>query len=154
MTSSDHEQNFITVRELIDLAIEFEIESAEFYRNMQKKAEDENVLEILKLLEKQEMSHEKILREYEIGPPPHAILQFGPSFSLAMPGAPSQGIDIFELLDIALERETKAAKIYGNSAAMVKGDLRKILEGLATFEREHEERVKSLKRYMTSEKNI
>ena len=154
MTSSKHGQNFITVEELFNIAIEFEIESAEFYRNLQTVTDDDNVLEILKLLEKQEVSHEKILREYEIGPSPHAILQFGPSFSLAMPPAPSEKIDLFILLDIALERETKAAKIYENSASMVKGDLSNFLKGLATFEYEHEERIKSLKLYLSSDEKI
>ena len=156
MTSSKpmHDQNFITVKELINIAIDFEIESAEFYRNLQSMTEDDNVLEVLRLLEKQEVSHEKILREYEIGPSPHEILQFGPSFSLAMPKAPTERIELFELLEIALERETKAEKIYSNSANMVKGELSKFLEGLATFEREHVERVRSLKLYLSSEEKI
>ena len=154
MTSFKHDQNFITVEELFDIAIEFEIESAEFYRKLQAVTDDDNVLEVLKLLEKQEVSHEKILREYEIGPSPHEILQFGPSFTLAMPQAPTQQIGLFELLDIALERETKAESIYTNSASMVKGELAKFLEGLATFEREHVERVKSLKLYLSSEEKI
>jgi hypothetical protein len=37
---------------------------------------------------------------------------------------------------------------------MVKGDLRKFLEGLATFEREHVERIESLRRYLNSEEKV
>ena len=56
MTSSD--KNYVTVEDLIQIAIQFEIDSAELYKRMQATAEEDNVLEILKLLEKQEREHE------------------------------------------------------------------------------------------------
>jgi rubrerythrin len=145
------DKNFITVKELIELAIDFEIESAKFYRKLQKKTKVDTVLQLLRLLEEQEWEHEKILRQYEIGPDPHAILQFGPSFSFAMPAIPPNNIGMFELLDIALQRERKTAEIYENSASLISGDLHKLLGNLATFEHDHEDKLTALKSYLKSE---
>jgi rubrerythrin len=145
------DKNFITVKELIELAIDFEIESAKFYRKLQKKTRVDAVLQLLKLLEEQEWEHEKILRQYEIGPEPHAILQFGPSFSFAMPAISPKDIGIFELLDIAKQREKRTAEIYENSASLISGDLHKLLGNLATFEHEHEDKLIALKSYLKSE---
>ena len=52
MTSSD--KNYVTVEDLIQIAVQFEIDSAELYKRMQATAGEDNVLEILRLLERQE----------------------------------------------------------------------------------------------------
>lgn len=149
MTKSD--KTFVSVKELIEIAIDFEVDSAQFYREIQKRIADEKTLELLKLLEDQELEHERILRKFEIGPGPHAILQFAPSFSFAMPTLPKNDLSIFELLDIAIKREKKTAEIYENSANLVSGDLKKLLNGLATFEYDHEFKLNDLKAYLKSE---
>jgi len=52
-----------------------------------------------------------------------------------------------ELLELAVNREIKAAEIYEGAAGQTRGDLKKLLEGLAVFEREHEERLKKMRLY-------
>jgi rubrerythrin len=68
-----------------------------------------------------------------------------------MPAIPSKDIGIFELLEIAMQREKKTAEIYENSASLISGDLHKLLGNLATFEHEHEDKLIALKSYLKSE---
>ena len=146
MTSSSP-GSYVTINEYLQLAVEFEIDSAAFYRDLQKTVEDENALTLLKLLEQQEIAHERMLRGYEITDDPDYILQFPPSLQLSMPLQTSDNPGFDEMLALAIEREQRAAEIYEKTAALVSGAFRDLLEGLGHFEREHEERLKSLKSY-------
>ena len=141
MTSSN--RNYLSARELIALAVDFEQESAEFYRNIQEYQLDESTRQLAELLEKQEWSHRKMLQEYDISDT-EEYLQFPPEFSLAMPALEKENPTLEELLALAIEREIMAKEIYQNSAAQTKGSLKDLLHGLAVFEEEHESRLKSL----------
>ena len=145
MTSSD--KNYVTVEDLIQIAVQFEIDSAELYKRVQATAGEDNVLEILRLLERQEREHERILRSYRINQDPAGILQFPPDITLSMPAVHNENPGMDELIKIALEREERSAAVYQHAADMASGELKDLLTGLAVFEREHVVRVKSLKNY-------
>ena len=145
MTSSD--KNYVTVEDLIQITIQFEIDSAGLYKRMQATAGEDNVLEILRLLERQEREHERILRSYRINQDPAEILQFPPDITLSMPAVHNENPGMDELIKIALEREERSAAVYQHAADMASGELKDLLTGLAVFEREHVVRVKSLKNY-------
>ena len=142
MTSSD--KNFLTAKEFIKLAADFEGESAEYYRKMQNYELDESVRQLAELLEKQELSHKKILEKYELSEK-EGYLQFSMEFSKSMPVLKNDNPSVEELILIALARETKSKEIYDNSAALANGKFKELLKGLANFEQEHISRLQSLK---------
>jgi rubrerythrin len=148
------DRNFISAKELLEIAIGFEHDSVEFYRMMQKGHSNGRVIDLLKLLEEQERDHERTLREFEPGPGPYEMLQYAPSFRLSMPVPKSNDPGFDELLDVAIEREIKSALIYERSAQMVSGKLQTVLQGLVEFEREHEYKLKDLRDYLHSDDRV
>ena len=143
MTNSS---NYISIRELINLAIQIEAGAADFYHKLADSADNEQIKDVLILLEKEELNHKKILLELEISDGSQ-ILQFSPEFKFTMPEIEHKNLSLNELLDIAYSREEKAFKIYNNMAAMTSGKMKQILEGLAVFEKNHMEKVKNLKNF-------
>ena len=151
MTNSNDNQreggNFVTVGEYLQIVIQFQIESAQFYHDLKGQTDRRDAFELLDILEKQEIKHQQILRDYKVQADPNSILQFPPTLTLAMPVLKSENPTFEELLALAIEREICAAVIYEKAAERVSGGFRDLLTGLAVFEREHEERLKSLQRY-------
>lgn len=138
-------KNFVTIEEFIHIAIQFEIDSAEFYRGMQEQVSNKNAREVLILLEKEERKHQQILREFPIKEEDKdAILQFPPSLSLSMPDVPSEISEVDEIIAVGVERERKSVEIYQKAADMVSGKFKELLTGLANFEKQHEEKLLGL----------
>jgi len=135
--------SYLNMEQFMRLAIEFEADSAEFYRSMQRPELDAEVLELLRRLEREERQHERVLRDYETDRSDPVVLQFAPELSLSMPD-PSEKPDFRELLQVAIAREEKSARIYRMTADMTVGAFRQLLEGLAAFEEEHERRLRGL----------
>ena len=105
--------SYLYMEKFMRLAIEFEADSAGFYRSMQRP---------------------------ELDP---VVLQSAPELSLSMPD-PSEKPDFRELLQVAIAREEKSARIYRMTADMTVGAFRQLLEGLAAFEEEHERKLRGL----------
>ncbi|MCF7914407.1 MAG: hypothetical protein K9L66_04505 [Spirochaetaceae bacterium] len=144
-------KNFLKVEELIELAVEFEQESADYYRDLQKWVEDTDSHALLKTLEKQEIEHRDTLKNFELEDRAYPLLQYGPSFSISLPEIESENPGLRELLDVAIEREIVSRKIYHNTAGQVFGNLAELLEDLAGFEREHEVKLKDMRDYLMGE---
>jgi len=137
----------MTVKEYLQVAIRFERESAQFYHRLKARTDKRDVAELLGLLERQEIHHERILREYEVQADPESMLQFPPDLALAMPALKSENPTFDEMLALAILREVRAAEVYEHAATRVSGGFRDLLAGLAVFEREHEKRLKSLQQF-------
>ena len=75
----------MTIEEFINFAIQKEVEAAKFYRKMRELITHEEARELSILLEKEEIKHIKVLKEFNIGAYKDGFLQFSPSFSLSMP---------------------------------------------------------------------
>jgi rubrerythrin len=142
MTNSS--QNFMTLEEFIKFAIQKEIEAAQFYGRLYKQATRAETREVALLLEKEEVKHQKVLREFDIGANKGGFLQFPPSFSLSMPDITSENPGVDEIIEIAIARERKAVEIYGKVADMVSGKFKQLLIGLTNFEKQHVEKLLSL----------
>jgi hypothetical protein len=106
---------------------------------------DTEVLGLLRDLEQQELDHERALKEYSSDRQGKDVLQFAPDLSLSMPAAPMNP-KFAELLKVAIERERQSVRIYQATADLTGGQLRVILEELAGFERQHEDRLVALQR--------
>ena len=147
----DTNKNFLKVDELLDLAIEFEQESADYYRKLQNNIENQRVLDMLRELENQEIEHRDILKNFELEDKPYPMLQFGPSFSITLPEVQSDSPTLRELLDVAIDREIVSRQIYNTTAGQVFGNLAQVLQDLAAFEGEHETKLKDLRSYLLGE---
>jgi rubrerythrin len=147
MTNSD--KNFINCKELFEMAIEMERNAAAFYRRLQVLATGKpESLELLKMLEKQEVEHEKILKNFDLAPYAKEMLQFPPDFSGSMKlSNPVNELSFEDILKLAEELEEKAANMYEHAASMTSGGLKDLLTGLANFEKNHSEKVKHLSYY-------
>ena len=144
MTNS--KDNFLSIVDFLKLAVEFEEDSALFYRKMLTSNLAEPVKALAELLEKQEEAHAKILREYEIGEN-RAFLQFPPDFKLSMTDSYKEGMTVSELIVLAIAREDHAQSMYSNAAASVSGSFKDFIGGLALFEAEHAVKLRSLRDY-------
>jgi len=147
----DTNKNFLKVDELLDLAIVFEQESADYYRKLQNNIENQRVLDMLRELENQEIEHRDILKNFELEDKPYPMLQFGPSFSITLPEVQSDSPTLRELLDVAIDREIVSRQIYNTTAGQVFGNLAQVLQDLAAFEGEHETKLKDLRSYLLGE---
>ncbi|MFW5714960.1 MAG: ferritin-like domain-containing protein [bacterium] len=147
----DTNKNFLKVEELLDLAIQFEQESADYYQKLQNHVENRQVLDMLRELENQEIEHRDILKNFELEDKPYPLLQFGPSFSITLPEIESTSPSLRELMDVAIEREIVSRQIYTTTAGQVFGNLAQVLEDLAAFEGEHEAKLKDMRAYLMGE---
>jgi len=147
----DTNKNFLKVDELLELAIKFEQESADYYRTLQNHVADSRVLDMLKELEQQEIEHRDILKDFELGDKPYPMLQFGPSFDITLPEVQSESPTLRELMDVAIEREIVSRQIYNTTAGQVFGNLAQVLQDLAAFEGEHEAKLRDLRAYLMGE---
>jgi rubrerythrin len=127
----------------LDLAIRFEEESAEFYAGMGESIADASVQELLGNLEAEENDHTRILKEFEPPKDSNIILQFAPELSLSMP-VTGDNPDFGEMLRVAIERERASADIYRRASERTVGAFKELLEGLTSFEEEHERKLKGL----------
>lgn len=141
------QKNFLAMSEFIELAIQFEIESAEFYHTLLAKTGRKNVINLLKILAAQEMEHAQILKNYDYYKVSDSILQFGPSLSLSMPAPTTEAPSFAELLTLAIARERTSGEIYQHAADLMSGEFKVLLNGLANFEREHEKKLQALHVY-------
>jgi len=145
MSDFQPKKTYLNMEQFMRLAIEFEAESAAFYRSMQGPELQPEVRELLQLLESQEREHESILRNYDVDPRDPVMIQFAPELSLSMP-SPPENPDFADMLRLAIAREEKSARIYRIAAEMTVAGFRELLEGLAGFEEEHERRLRGLKK--------
>lgn len=132
------------MQQFVDIAIEAEVQSADFYQQMAGKATDQSVIDLLAKLEAQEREHERILSAYSAPSDDATTFQFAPELTLTMP-VPSHDPDFDEMLDVAIKREHKAAEIYRAASQRTVGAFREMIDGLAGFEEDHEDRLKRLR---------
>ncbi len=146
MTSSK-EGSYLSAKEFLDMVIQFERDSAQFYRDLRDRFGGEEVRELLAILEREEVRHEMVLREFEQAGEVEGFIQFPPAIELSMPELSDSDAGLDEIIEIAIERERRSVLIYENAATVLIGDFKGLLEGLAGFEREHEVKLKSFKSY-------
>jgi rubrerythrin len=136
-------KTYVTMRQLMELAIQFEMDSAAFYRRMRSMSSEAPVRELLQTLEEEEKDHERILRGYTPPQNEELRLQFAPELTLSMP-ALGRDTDFAGMLMLAIERERRSVDMYADAAGRTMGEFRELLENLASFEREHERKLQRL----------
>lgn len=139
--------NYLTFKEFIERAIAFELDSVRFYHNLRGRVDNEQVIELLRMLEKEEAKHAASLRGLNMEDKA-GLLQFPPELSLSMPDVgTTERLSTAELIEIAIEREEISSKAYMGAAELLRGDMQNLLKGLAHFEDEHREKLVKYKSY-------
>lgn len=143
---SPEKKSYLTLGEVVEKSIEFELDSAGFYRDMRSSTREPRALELLEMLETQETGHAETLRSIPAKADLDAVfVQFPPDLVLAMPAAPPPGTGFSALLDLAIEREVRSAEIYRASGLTAPAPIRTLLQSLAEFELVHERSLRELK---------
>ena len=145
MTNSN--TSYVSCEELFEMAIDMEKKAAAFYQGLLEKTEDKQSLELLKLLRDQELSHVKVLSDFDLSPYKKEVIQFPPDFHALQVNYDIDSLEYDNIIETAIKLEKKSASMYEHSASMLTGELKELLEGLATFEKAHIEKVRSLKFY-------
>ncbi len=139
-----------TLQTVLARAILREIESQELYRDLSRRATDEASRDVLLRLVKAEKGHEELLRRYKRGELREGALQKGHIIDykiaehLEQPKIrPAMKLD--EVLLMAANREKSSHEFYlGLAAVHPRGEVRTLLEGLASEELEHKHTVEFL----------
>ncbi len=143
---SEGKKGYYSMSQVVERAIEFENDSAAFYRGLREKTGAAAARDLLGLLERQELGHAATLEKLRAKENLDGIfIQFPPELDLAMPEAPPGDPGYEALLDLAIQREIRSAEIYAASAVSAPPPIQSLLEGLVEFERIHERGLKELK---------
>ncbi len=73
------------------------------------------------------------------------MIQFPPDLLSKMPKAPEGPLGLSDLIELAIDRECIAKEAYLTAARSVTGEFRALVEGFATFEDEHVEKLRSMR---------
>jgi rubrerythrin len=143
-------RNEATIETVLTQAIRKEVEAQELYRDLGKMAADDTSRDIFLQLVAVEKRHEELLRRYERGELGEGALEKGHvvDYKIAEhlelpPVKPDMKID--EVLLLAANREKASHEFYlGLAAIHPAGQVKTLLEELASQELEHKHRVEFL----------
>ena len=140
----------LTIEEILEKAIEKEIEAQELYSCLQETIENEAARNILKQLTKVEKKHEELLGRYQQGELGEGALEAGHVLDyriaehLEQPEI-SPGMKLDEVLLLAANRERASYEFYVMLAGVhPMGPVKTLLEDLASQELEHKQKVEYL----------
>jgi rubrerythrin len=140
----------LTVGEVLERAIQREIESQNLYRELSRKMTDDAAKDAFRRLYRQEQGHQKRLEQYRRGELGSGALSRGQVVDyrvaeyLDQP-AVSPDMRLKDVFLLAANREKAAHTFYISFAALhPAGRVRELLEDLAAQELEHKQRVEFL----------
>jgi rubrerythrin len=135
---------------IIDLAIDKEQQSYDFYVGLQSRVKDQGTRETFEFLAKEEVKHKEFLMQYRKGDlgPDALRMSHVVDYSIAEHLEPP---DLAETLDekdaflLAAHRELRAYNFYRALAAIhPEGTVRQVLDRMANEELKHKEKVEYL----------
>ncbi len=134
----------LTALEIVGVAIRAERDAHDLYAGLARRVRNPELVKELEELAAQELDHERWLAEYyaeatgDSEPPPVPevrIKMFGPSIE--------EGLSVPQLLEIAIEKEELAERVYAEAARRAQdASGRRLLERLVEFERSHARRLR------------
>lgn len=138
-----------TVNDLLEIAIQHEISSQQFYQDALEQTSDEKVRHFLKSLIEEEQGHERILINIKamdiydgsVTVDEDALHIAGESHTVDIPEL-SREPKLEEIYEIALKRETKAYNIFRQLTDAVDDDeLKTLFSNLAEEEMNHHKNI-------------
>jgi len=140
----------LTVENVLEKAIEKEIESQHLYRDLSQKMKDKAAKDAFRQLSREELGHEKLLLKYLRGELKEGALKKGQvlDYKIAeLLDSPemSPGMKLKDVFLLAANREKASHEFYLSLAAVhPQGAVKRLLEQLAAQELGHKQRVESL----------
>jgi len=142
--------NKLTVGEVLERAIQREIESQDLYSELSRKMTDDAAKTAFRQLYRQEKGHQKRLEQYQRGKLGSGTLSYGRVVDykiaeyLDQPALPPD-MKLKDAFLLAANREKASHTFYVSFAAIhPAGQVRRLLEDLAAQELEHKQRVEFL----------
>jgi rubrerythrin len=140
----------LTVQSILKKAIEKEIESQNLYRDLSQRVTETAAKDAFIQLSKEEKGHEELLRKYQRGEigmgrlRQTSLLDYKIAEHLDQPELPP-GMALKDIFLMAANREKASHDFYVNLAAVhPEGEVKNILERLATQELKHKRKVEFL----------
>ncbi len=140
----------LTLTEVLDKAIEKEVQSQLLYTDLSRKASDQVAKDALQELVRQEMSHQKLLERYQRGELTRGALgreeaiDYRIAERLDLPDV-SPEMKLRDIFMLAAIREMAAHEFYSGLAQIhPAGEVRTLIERLAAQELEHKQKVETL----------
>jgi rubrerythrin len=139
-----------TLDEILDMAIDKEIEAQQLYKNLSEQVEADAVKDAFLEIAKQEKMHQNVIERYKRGDLKKGVLSKGKTLDYKIAehfDEPEILVDM-QLKDVfllAANREKKSHELYLALAAIhPQGEAKKLLKELASQELEHKQRVEFL----------
>jgi rubrerythrin len=135
------------VREIIEFAINKEIEAIEFYKKLQNIAKLQSSKAFLKELEEMEVSHKNILQNYLDNPSEIGLIEQPTNLQISdfMDDVEAESdITFQQILIIAMKREERAMSLYQQLAAQVEGEARNVFIRLSQEEAKHKLQLETI----------
>ena len=140
----------LTVQSILEKAIQKEIESQHLYRDLSQKMTDEAAKDAFRQLSREEQGHEKLLQKYLRGElregalKREQVLDYKIAEHLEQPEI-SPGMKLKDVFLLAANREKASHEFYLSLAGVhPSGEVKRLLEQLASQELEHKQRVEFL----------
>jgi len=140
----------LTVRKVLEKAIQKEIESQQLYRNLSQKMTDEAAKDAFRELTRQEQGHQALLEKYLRGELKEGalkreqVLDYKIAEHLEQPEI-SLRMELKDVFLLAANREKASHEFYLSLAGVhPSGQVKRLLEELASQELEHKQRVEFL----------
>jgi rubrerythrin len=139
-----------TLKSVLDIAINKEIEAQELYLGLSKKVVDEPAKNMFLELSKVEKKHEKLLSDYAGGKLRKGalkgdhVIDYKIAEKLEQPPI-EPDMSLADVLLLAANREKASNEFYVSLAALhPPGEIKELLEELASQELEHKHRIEDL----------
>jgi rubrerythrin len=139
-----------TLEEILEKAIQKEIDSQNLYRTLRNRVKDKDARDALQDLAKYEKEHQLILERYRRGELKEGalgrndVIDYRIAEHLEQPEI-SPGMGLKEVFLLAANREKASHEFYlGLAEIHPQGEVRRMLERLAAQELEHKQKVESL----------
>lgn len=140
----------LTLQQILEGAIQKEIQSQEIYSDLSNKVIEENVKYALQELAQQEKEHQELLESYLQGRFEEGVLGLDQLVDYKIAehfNEPevSPGMNLKDVFILAADREKAANEFYLNLAEMhPEGEVKSLLENLASQEMSHKHKVEFL----------
>ncbi|MEJ5245349.1 MAG: ferritin family protein [Bacteroidota bacterium] len=135
------------VKDIIEFAINKEIEAIEFYQKLQNIAKHESSKAFLKELEEMEVSHKTILQNYLDNPSGIGVIEQPTNLLISNyidDVEAESDITFQQILIIAMKREERAMSLYQQLAAEVEGEARNVFIRLSQEEAKHKLQLETI----------
>jgi rubrerythrin len=140
----------ITLNSVLDIAINKEIEAQELYLDLSKKVVEQSAINMFLELSKVEKKHESMLRDYASGKLQEGalkgddVIDYKIAEKLEQPPI-EPDMSLADVLLLAANREKASNEFYVRLAAIhPPGEIKKLLEELASQELGHKHRIEDL----------